>query len=168
VAKSFVIVTGDKALDAKLKSLPPNLQKKLTRGALRKGAKRLTLEFKRRVRLVAYDTGAFHDSTKIKALKRSRTRIGVSMFTNTEKLFAKYESKHGHKPNPRKGESRPFFYPATIELGDIDSEPKKPMRGALYDNSEVFKAYFAGDLKQFIAENKVSTALPKVIKGSRL
>lgn len=164
----LVIVTGFAQLDAKLKSLPPNLQRKFVRGALRKGAKRIVLEAKRIVRAEAYDTGTLHKAFKVKALKRSRTRIGVSMFVDRDKLFADYAKKHGGKPpHPAAGEKEPFYYPAAIEFGTDKQPAIRPMRRALYDNADVYRAFFRADVLQFIAENKVTTALPKVVKGTR-
>jgi hypothetical protein len=161
-AGGLVIVTGFAQLDAKLRGLPPAMQRKFVRGALRKGAKRIVLEFKRIVRAEAFDTGTLHKAAKVKALKRSRTRVGVSMFIDREKLFANYAAKHGgKKPHPAKGQTEPFYYPASIEFGTEHQPPIRPMRRALYDNAAVYRELFRADVTQFIAENKVTTALPK-------
>jgi len=163
----LVIVTGYRELDAKLRNLPPALQRKFVRGALRKANKRINQEIQRILKAEAYDTGAFAKSIKAKALKRSRKRIGVATFTDTDKLYALYESKHGRKPHPAKGQTEPFFYPAVIEFGSVTHQAVAPMRRALYDNAAVYREYFKADLRQFIAENKVTPALPKAIKGSK-
>lgn len=166
MAKSarLVTVTGHKELDAKLRLLPEKIQKKFVRGAMRKGSKRLIREAQRILKEQAYDTGATSKSLKSKALKRSRKRMGVAVFTDTSKLYAIYESKHGHKPHPAKGKTEPFFYPAVIEFGDRHFEPTRFLRGGLYDNAKVYQEYFKADVLQFIAENKVTVALPKVTK----
>jgi hypothetical protein len=84
------------------------------------------------------------------------------MFIDRERLFANYAAKHGGKPpHPAKGESEPFYYAAAIEFGTESREPVKPMRRALYENADIYRAYFVGDVRQFIEENKVTTALPK-------
>ena len=163
-----MFVTGFAQLDAKLRLLPDKLQRKFVRGALRRAAKRVVVEAKRIVKNEAYDTGTLYRAFKVKALKRSRKRAGVAVFIDREKLFAAYAAKHdGKKPHPAKGSSQPFYYASVIEFGSEHHEPVRPMRRALYDNADILRAYFAADVKQFIAENKVTTALPKVIKGSR-
>jgi hypothetical protein len=74
---------------------------------LRKGAKRIQQEFKRIVHEEAHDTGALEQSTKVRALKRSRTRAGVGVVIDRDTLFTKYAAKHdGQKPHPAKGETR--------------------------------------------------------------
>jgi hypothetical protein len=169
VAKAgIVVVTGHKEIDDLFRKMPAALQRKFTRGALRLAAKRDQQETKRIIKSESYDTGAFYRSIKIKATKRSRVRIGVSVFTDRNKLFAEYEKQHGHKPHPRKGETEPHFYPASIEFG-TDNEPAvKPMRRALYDNAGVYRAYFIGDLQKFIREQKVTTKLSKATGFGKL
>lgn len=167
-AQKLVVVTGHKELDAKLRGLPAKIQRKFVRGALRRGMKRVVQDYKRIVRTEAYETGTMMRATKTRALKRSRKRIGFTLHIDREKLFAAYRAKYGHDPHPMKGRTDPHYYPASIEFG-TDSQPAvRPMRRALYDNEDVIRAYFVGDVKQFIAENKVTTALPKVVKGSKL
>lgn len=161
-AGKLVIVTGFKELDAKLRQMEPKLQRKFVRGALRKGGKRLTQEAKRIIKTEARDTGAYEQSLKVAALKRSRKRIGIAMFPTRAKLFAKYAAKHGGKlPHPAAGESEPYYYPATIEYGSDTHQAVRPLRRALYDNEKVYREYFKADLTQFIAEQKVDTKLSK-------
>ncbi len=159
-AGGLVIVTGFAQLDAKLRSLPAAIQRKFVRGALRKSAKRVVQEFKRIVHAEAHDTGTLERAAKVRSLKRSRTRIGVAMFIDREKLFAEYATKHGGKtPHPAAGEKDPFYYPAVIEFGSENRKPIRPMRRALYDHESELRAYFRDDTAQFIAENKVTTKL---------
>lgn len=163
-AGNLVVVTGYREVDAKLRSLEPKIQRKFVRGALRKCTKRLNRELQRILKAEAYDTGSYAKSIKAKALKRSRNRIGVATYTDTTKLYARYEAAHGHKPHPAKGRSEPFFYPAVLEFGSDTQEALAPMRRALYDNADTYREYFKADVLQFIAENKVTVALPKVGK----
>lgn len=167
-ANKLVVVTGHKEIDAKLRSMPAAMQRKLVRGALRKSAKREQQDFKRIVRQEAYDTGALQRSTKIRATKRSRVRVGVSLVIDREKLFQEYEKQHGHKPTPRKGESEPHFYPVEIEFGDESQAAVRPLRRSLYDNADAYRAYFVGDMTQFIAEQKVITKLNKATGFGKL
>ncbi len=167
--QKLVFVTGDKELDAKLTAMTPALQRKFVRGALRRGSKRLTTEIKRIVRAEAYDTGAFHKSIRSKSLKRSRNRVGIAVMPDRDKLFANYAKKHdGKTPHPAKGETDPFYYVAALEFGTETMPAVKPLRTALYENKEVYQEYFKADLRQFIAEQKVTTTLPKAVKGSKL
>jgi HK97 gp10 family phage protein len=169
MAQKLVIVTGFAELDAKLKSLPPKLQRKFVRGGLRKGANRVVRDAKKIIRNEAYDTGAYFRALKVRSLKRSRKRVGVSVHGPREKLFAAYAAKHeGKPPHPAKGESDPFYYPAAIEFGTDTRPPVRPMRRALYDNANELRALFVADVRQFIAENKVTTRLPKAVKASKL
>ena len=165
----LVFVTGDKELNAKLIQMTPALQRKFVNGAAKKGGKRLLKEAQRIAKAEAYDTGAFYKSLKTKALKRSRKRVGVSLFIDRDKLFANYAKTHdGKKPHPAAGQKEPFYYVSALEFGTDTHPPVRGLRKALYDNKEVYEAYFIGDLRQFISEQKVTTALPKVIKGSKL
>ncbi len=155
---TLVVVTGDKELDAKLANLPTAMQRKFIRGALKTGSKRVVAEFQKIVKAEAYDTGTLHDAAKVKPTKRSRSRIGVSMFIDREKLFAAYATKHaGHPPHPAKGAKGPFYYPAVIEFGDDRKQPIRPMRRALYDHAAAYRELFIEDVNAVIEENKVAT-----------
>jgi hypothetical protein len=161
-ANKLVVVTGVKELDAKLRTLAPNLQRKFVRGALRNAGKRVQVDFKRIVKAEAYDTGAFRDSTKIKALKRSNKRIGIAFFTDTKKMYARRAAKLDKRTgNTHKVQE--FFYPSVIEFGSKDRQPVRPMRRSLYDNEKAITAYFVADLRKFIAEQKVTAS--KAIKA---
>jgi hypothetical protein len=163
-SSKLVYVTGHKELDLKLRLLPDKLQRKFVRGALRKCAKRVVRDTQNIVRAEAYNEGVLYRALKVKSLKRSRVRVGTSVFIDREKLFAAYQAKYGHPPHPAKGRNDPFYYPAVIEFGSDTKEPVKPMRRALYDNANELRALFAADVKQFIAENKVTLKLPKATK----
>lgn len=165
-SSKLVFVTGFAQLDLKLRLMPDKLQRKFVRGALRRCAKRVARDAKNIIRAEAYNEGVMYRAIKVKALKRSRVRVGTSVFIDREKLFAAYTAKYGHPPHPAKGRSDPFYYPAVIEFGSENKEPIKPMRRALYDHANELRALFAADVRQFIAENKVTSALPKAVKGS--
>lgn len=164
----LVVVTGHKEIDDLFRKMPAALQRKFTRGALRLSAKRDLREAQRIIKNETYDTGAYYRSLKIKAQKRSRKRIAISVFTDREKLYAEYEKQHGHKPTPRKGETFPHFYPASLEFGTEHTPAISPMRRALYNNAAVFRSYFIGDLQKFIREQKVTTKLSKATGFGKL
>lgn len=81
------------------------------------------------------DSGAMSGAAVVRALKRSRKRIGHTVMIARDKLFELYEAYHGRLPNPRKGETDPFFYVTIQELGDETHEGQRPLRRALYDNA---------------------------------
>lgn len=161
VTGKLAIVTGYKELDAKLRKMPEALQRKLVKGALKKSTDRDKQETIRIVKAEAYDTGAYSKSLKVRQIKRSRVKVGSMVIVDTQKLFQEYAKKHGRFPGSEKGQIRPAFYPAMIEYGSPTNQPISPMRRALYDNAKVYQAYFVGDLRQFIATQKVDTKLPK-------
>lgn len=163
---ALVVATGFEQLDAKLRAMPAALQRKLVRGGLRRAINRCAKEYQRIVKAEAFDTGVLAKAAKPKALKRSRKRFGFALLIEREKLFAQYARKHeGKAPHPAKGKKEPFYYPAAIEFGTPTQSAIKPMRRALYDSSDIYRAYFAADIREFIATQKVTTRLAKVDKG---
>jgi hypothetical protein len=169
MAQKLVFVTGLKQLDDLLAGLEPKTQKKFTRQALRKSAKRVVEAIKEIVYREAYNLGVLYESFKVRALKRSRRRFGVSMFVDREKLFAAYASWYGHPPNPAKNSTDPWYYLASIEFGfrrknGREQRAIRPMRRGLYDNEEEIKQYFIADLHEIISETG-RKAKPKEQKG---
>lgn len=166
--QGLVVVTGFKELDAKLRGMPNAVQKKFIRGALRRGGKRLTQEAVRIVQAEAYDTGTLAKSIKVKSRKRSRTRIGISVMPPRDVLFKNYANAQ-QKDRKKSGNAtfakpKKDYYPAFVEFGTDTQPAVNPFRRALYDNANVYREYFKADMRQFIAENKVTTALPKASK----
>lgn len=165
----LVVVTGFKELDAKLGALPEALQKKFLRGALRKGGKRLARDVVQIIKAEAYDTGALAKSVKVKSLKRSRKRIGIAVMPPRGVLFSNY-AKDQQKDRQKSGNAtfakpKKDYYPAFVEFGTDTQPAVKPFRRALYDNADVYRAYFKADMTQFIAENKVTNTLAKSSGG---
>lgn len=68
-------------LNRKLKTLEAKVEKKITRQALRAGAKVIAKEAKARAPV---DTGMLRSKIKVWALKRSRKRIGVLVGTSAK------------------------------------------------------------------------------------
>jgi len=142
-----VIVTGDKALDALLAGLPAKLQKKLSRQATRKAAKDIVLPEAKAI--VPEDTGDLADSLVVRAIKRSRGKIG-HMVTTKEGFY--------------KGDQ---FYGAFLEFGTKERQHKSGkqvgaiqphkfayLRPAIYDNEERIKAEYVMDVRELINEAK--------------
>lgn len=148
VTGKLAIVTGIKELDAKLRTLPEVLQRKLVKGALKNGGKRLQIEAQKIIRTEAKDTGALEKSVGApKMLKRSRERVGVAVMPTREKLFA---------ANKKKGRETTDYYAAYVEFGTEHMQAVRPFRRALYDNEKTYRAYFESDLRKFINEQKVT------------
>ena len=159
MASKQVFVTGHKEIDRVLSGLPLAMQKKFVRHALRVSTKKVQKDFERNVKdAELIDTKAFLQSTKVKATKRSRNKVGMALFTDTEamharrkkKLTGSKESLKDIKANNKFGDE--FFYPAVLEFGDAHHPPHKPMRKALYDNAKAVQAYFEGDVLSSIQE----------------
>ena len=164
VTGKLVTVTGFKDIDAKLKQLPEAVQKKLLRSAMRTGVKRVQKAFVANVqRDELIDTKAFMQSTKAKALKRSRTRFGVGLFTDTQAMYARRKKKLTKSKDKLKdikgtiNAKDEFFYPAVLEFGSEHFPAKKPMRRALYENEKALRASFQGDMKPLIDAQHVGT-----------
>jgi len=94
-------------LNRKLKTLESKVEKKLTRQALRAGAKIIAKEAKLRAPV---DTGELKSKIKVWALKRSRKRIGVLVGTSAKEYTGDQ------------------FYAAFVEYGTKDM-PAKPFMG---------------------------------------
>lgn len=159
----LVVVTGFKELNAKLRTLEPKLQRKFVNGALRKGGKRLTQEAVRIIEAEAYDTGTLAKSVKVKALKRRKGRVGVSVMPPRDVLLSKY-AKAQQKLRKKSGNAtfakpKTYYYPASVEFGTESQQPVKPFRRALYENAGVYRTYFAADLKQFVDTGAVDYKL---------
>jgi len=140
-----VIVTGDKVLDALLAGLEPKLQKKLSRQATRKAAKDIVLPEARN--RVPVDTGDLDDSLTVRAVKRSRGKIG-HMVTTRDGFF--------------KGDQ---FYGAMLEFGTKERKHKSGksvgsiqphsfafLRPAIYDNEARIKTEYINDVRELINE----------------
>lgn len=170
-----VIVTGDKELDAKLGGLSPKLQKKFTRQALRKSGKRVLTKFRAIVQTEAFETGALMDSASVRAMKRSRTRLGVTIFIDRKKLFRLRQARlnkvarkeaianlksQGVKAKDAKrltsNVTAPVrtddanYYPAFMEFGTPTIAAKKPQRRALYENKAKTLADFRSDMQELV------------------
>lgn len=146
-AAKGILITGDKELDRLLKGLPLAAQKKLSRKATRKAAKEIVLpDAKARVPV---DTGELEESLVVKAIKRSRNRIGHMVAT-----------KDGFYAGDQ-------FYGAFIEFGTKERQHKsgKPvgridpaknfayLRPAAYDNEVPIRQLYVSAMTELIRES---------------
>ncbi len=104
-----VVVTGIKEIDKKLKRLEPKVQKKVLRQSMRAGLKIVQTEMKSQIPV---DKGLARKNIKVRALKRSRKRIGMEV---------RVAAAPGLVVTSASGKR--FFYPAGIEYGDSEHQP---------------------------------------------
>ncbi len=103
-----VTVTGAKELDRKLRDLAPKLSKKIVRSSLRKAAKPVQARAKT---IVPVRTGFLKKAIKVRAMRRSRVRMGVRA-TLEDRTF------------------QDAFYGKWVELGKHDSPGQHFMKRA--------------------------------------
>lgn len=119
------IVTGWKELDAAFAALPVKIQGKALRSALRAGAQRIQAEAVRNlVASPSIETGKLAAGLKVRAGKRSRSRVGMEIITKGAAHANLVE--YGTKRMP----AEPFLRPAG------------------YDNKEYIGAMLIGDIQE--------------------
>ena len=121
MAKGFDIsIVGDKKLIRKFKTLEAKTQKKFVRKALRAAGKPVLAAAKQKVPV---REGKLKKSLKLRAIKRSRTGVGVLIKTgNREEL--------GIKPG-EKG-----FYPFSVEYGTANTPEQSYLRAGMDENRD--------------------------------
>lgn len=128
-----ISIFGDKQLSAKLSAMVPKVQKKITRQALRQGAKRVRDEARR---LAPVDSGALKKSLKVRAAKNLRRgSFGLSVLTGTR-------AELGISPEAK------FYYPAVLEYGGRGHEAQPYLRPAM----DATRAEVLGLIKSSIRE----------------
>lgn len=152
------VMTGFAEVDAKLKELEPKVQKKFTRQALRKGGKLHKEDTQSIIEQETDGEGAYAASFVVKSMKRSRSRIGVSVMPDAKKYFQEYEKRYGKEPNPspKHDANRPHYVPASLEFGWMSGDtyipPVRAQRRGLYDNKEKYIGNFRSDMREIISE----------------
>ena len=127
-----VIVTGDKALDKTLNGMEAKIQKKVARHAMRVAAKSIILpDAKRRVPVLS---GALKKSLKVKAITRSRSRVGVDVFAG-DGFF--------------KGDQ---YYSGMVEFGTKKMPPNPFLRAAGYANEPRVLSLIEDDIRRALKE----------------
>lgn len=119
-----VIITGIKAIDRRLGTLEPRLQRKVLGQSIRAGMKVLLAEVKARISVL---TGAMRAAVQLRVLKRRR-RGSIEMEV---RIAGNWRTV---KQSPVTGKRA--FYPAIVEYGDRDNPPQAPMRGSLDSKGE--------------------------------
>lgn len=127
------IVTGYRELDRKLATLPLKVQKAVTRGSLRKAGKMIQDKAKQNLTSnQSVETGELRKGIRVRASKRSRTRVGIYISTT--------ERKEENSKWP--------FGGAQVEFGREDVRPKPFLRPAGYESQQAIRAFFVADVKR--------------------
>jgi HK97 gp10 family phage protein len=114
---------GDKKLARKFRRLEDKMQKKIARKAMRAGAKPLLKDMKTAAAAITNPRNSTETMKevgkrlKLRAIKRSRVRMGVQIVTPTREELDVVKGNH--------------YPPAHIELGTSDTAPQPFMRGPL-------------------------------------
>lgn len=134
MATATVILTGSKELQARLAALPSNVQKKLARHALRAAAKQIQADA---IRFAPEgETHELKDGIKVRAMKRSRTRIGVQVFIDTTTQPTRFHAAFTEF-GTRKESPQPFMRPAFEKnKGSTKGLIEEDIREAIEDRSD--------------------------------
>ena len=152
MAKTGLYITGVEEIDGRLMEFERVVFPAEMRKGTRDAAKLVLAEFQARCPV---RSGAMRDSAVVRAITRSRNKIGHTVKILRDRLFRLYEAATGKPPDKRKNDDEPMFYPAVVELGDKDNEPQRPLRGALYDNENAVKVEFSRGMLRAINHPKV-------------
>lgn len=130
-----IVVTGIKQLDRSLQSLGTKVANKIARKSMRKIGKLVKAAAERK--LAANDSvesGKLRRGLRIKAMKRSRGRLGIQV----ETTVGKHED--------------PGFGGAEVEFGTKRSQTKPFLRPAIYDNEDIIRGAVIADIVETINE----------------
>ena len=131
-AGAGIALTGDKALDLKLAGMHGRFQKKLSRKATRLAAKDIVLPDAKR--MAPIDTGKLEKSLVVRAMKRSRVKVGHVVQTR-DGFFKGYE-----------------FYGGFQEFGTKRMKADPFLRPAVYANDLQIRAKYIMALREAIRE----------------
>jgi HK97 gp10 family phage protein len=171
MANAGVIVTGDKELDRRLAQFEARVQRKYIRQAVNNAVK--VVETKARAN-VPVDTGAMQNAIVRRTPKRQKRGVISRGLWITRRTLARairgvaigkarkqFKGVHGAaeqralavvaaKETTVDIEQR-GFYPSFVELGDKDSEGKRPLRNALYGSQAEVRKEFIDQLRTAVA-----------------
>ena len=121
MARSGVIVTGHKELDLKLSIVEPAVQKKVARKGLREAGKIIQNAAKQKLsQNNNVNTGELRKGIRVRAMKRSRSKIGIQVATTERSEGKAIDGKR--------------FGGAQIETGTKHIRAQPFLRPAGYDN----------------------------------
>ncbi len=139
MAKRNIVVIGVEAIDKKLRKLSGAVGKKVVRRSMRKGMKIIAAATKSEVPV---DTGLTKKSVQVRALKRSRKRLGIEVRVSGKVPGLIKTSAAGKRT----------FYPAVVEYGRKGVPGNPFMRRAYSANAEHARQVTLADLKQGVDE----------------
>lgn len=141
-----VIVTGNKELDKALQALEPALARKLSRKTTRRIAKDIVLPAARD--LAPVDSGDLEESLTVRAIKRSRLRMGhyVTCGETIERDQHYYSGylEFGTKPRVHTANNK--------YVGFVAPHKFAYLRPAVYNNVTHARAAYIADMKEFVRE----------------
>jgi HK97 gp10 family phage protein len=131
-------MTGDKELQAMLSALPEDIQRKLVKSSIRKGAERLRTAASRLAPRSREKKHGKHmaDTFKVRVFNR-RGKVGAKVAVGTR-------TELGIDPKD------PYFYPAIVEYGSKNLPAHHPMRSAMEMNRAAVISDVAADLRQTV------------------
>ncbi|MFQ5626654.1 MAG: HK97-gp10 family putative phage morphogenesis protein, partial [Methyloligellaceae bacterium] len=133
-----ISILGDKELQRMLNDKLPKDAKKAMRKGLRAGARPVLKQAKD---TAPKRTGALRRGIKLRALKRSRKSIGVTVSLPTRESLG---IPAGAK----------YYYPAALEFGTKHIPAKRFLRAALYDNEKRFFGIVRSTLRNELIKNR--------------
>lgn len=133
-ASQFLVITGVRAIDRRLRRLAPAVQKKIVRKAMRDGLKIVAAEVKSQAPV---DTGTTRSNVKVRAVKRRR-RGSIELEV---RIAATDETKRTSATT-----GKTVFYPAVVEYGHEGVPPDPFMRGAFEARGEEARQVTLGAL----------------------
>lgn len=155
MAKTGLVITGIEEFEGNLTTFEKVAFPAEIRKGTRDAAKLVLEEYKARVPV---KSGSMRDAAVVRAVPRSRVKIGHTVKILRDRLFQLYEARTGKPPASRKQDDEPFFYPTMIELGAQEAEAQRPLRGALYDNEQAVMVEFSAGMLRAINHPKIKLA----------
>ena len=133
-----VVVTGHKELDATLATVEPKIQKKVVRKGLREAGKLIQAAAKGNLgRNGNVESGELQKGIRVRAMKRSRSRIGVQVVTTERKVADKSGNRFGG---------------GQLEVGSKRQRAQPFLRPAGYDNKDSITQKVVASVKSVLAE----------------
>ena len=128
---NFQEIQGGAELDRKLQLLGKNAANKLMKKGLKAGAQLIAKEVKKKAPVL---TGTLKKSIKVKTSKKKRGKkeIGFNVGFDTKKYpqLVAYAKGASSSLKTKKTTGKRYFYPAAIEYGTKNMEPKPFIRPA--------------------------------------
>lgn len=138
IDRKSLVITGLKAIDRRLKTLEPRVQKKVVRQAMRAGLKWLKAAVEDEA---PKDTGTMASKVKVRAVKsRKRGSIELEVRIEADDQTKKTSAKTG----------KTAFYPAVVQYGSSTLPPDPFMTRAFEAKGEAARQATLGKLLEGI------------------